>query len=53
MADSKEDQGKQIVLMAAAQLSIILKARAEATPNDQQFGKEARAILHEFFEEQP
>ena len=53
MAEPEEKQAEQIVLMAAAQLSIILKARAEATPNDQQFGKEARAILHEFFEEQP
>ena len=52
MAEPKEEQAREIVLMAAAQLAIILKARAEATPNDQQFGKEARAILHEFFEEQ-
>ena len=38
MTKPKEEKAEQIVLMAAAQLSIILKARAAATPNDQQFG---------------
>lgn len=52
MADPKKEEEKanQMVVMAAAQLAMILKTEVDSTPNDRELGTKVRSLVREFFE---
>ena len=52
MANPKKEEEKanQMVVMAAAQLAMMLKMEVDSTANDKDLGAKVRIIVNEFFE---